>query len=328
MDRQDEPQVIEERFRAMGTDVHLVVVGGDRGHLALARNRIDTLERRWSRFRPDSEVSALNAAGGEPLRVSADTALLVGMAQHAWRLTGGYFDPSLLHALRAAGYDRSYEQLATRASSGAGPTSDGATLTLTRSLVVDIDVRGHVVTFPPDLGFDPGGIGKGLAADLVSELLMEAGAAGCCVNLGGDLRVRGRSPGGDGWTLSIDHPCASEPVALVGLHDGALASSTVLCRTWLTDGTPRHHLLDPLTGEPTTSDVAFSSVIAGEAWLAEVLAKAALLRGTTRAFDLLGRGAAGLIVDHDGRVRTSPAFTAYTGGRPPEGAIAPRPTRS
>jgi len=312
-------RVVEARWHAMGTEVHVVVVGGDRGHLALARNRIDTLERRWSRFRTDSEISRLNASGGEPLEVSADTASLVALAQHAWRLTGGSFDPTLLHALCAAGYDRSFEQV--RSGTATIPAVP-ARLPLVRPLVTDIDVRGHVVTLPDGLGFDPGGIGKGLAADLVAELLLDAGAAGCCVNIGGDLRVLGAGPADPGWTLGIDDPRSSRPVALIGLRDGAVATSTVLRRAWLTDGSPRHHLIDPVSGEPTVSDVALASVVAGQAWLAEVLATAALLRGTSRAFDLLDPTAAGLVVDHDGGVQTSPGFTRFTGGLVPATRLA------
>ncbi|MFN8023940.1 MAG: FAD:protein FMN transferase [Acidimicrobiales bacterium] len=306
--------VVEDRWHAMGTQVHVVVVGGDRGHLALARNRIDTLERRWSRFRHDSEVSRLNAAQGEPLEVSADTALLVALAQHAWRLTGGTFDPTLLHALHAAGYDRSFDEV--RAGTATTPAVP-ARLPIVRPLVTDVDVRGHLVTFPAGLGFDAGGIGKGLAADLTAELLVDAGATGCCVNLGGDLRVIGAGPAGAGWTIAIDEPRTDEPVATVGLADGAVATSTALRRTWLSNGEPRHHLIDPVTGEPSASDVALASAIAGEAWLAEVLAKTALLRGTARAFDVFDRDTAGLVVDHAGRVRTSDGLARFTGGRTP-----------
>lgn len=303
--------VLETRWRAMGTDVHVVVVGGDRGHLALARNRIDALERRWSRFRDDSEVSLLNAADGEPTAVSADTVLLVESAQEAWRLTGGAFDPTLLHELRAAGYDRSFEQIGPR------DRPAPAAFVHRRALVVDVEISGHVITLPRGLGFDAGGIGKGLAADLVSSLLLDAGAAGCCVNLGGDLRVRGGSPEGDGWTIGVEHPAATRPIATLGLREGAVATSTVLRRRWWIDGTERHHLIDPATGEPATSDVALATVVTGEAWMAEVLATAALLRGTARAFDLLDRHSAGLVVDHDGYLRTSERFGAFVGATRP-----------
>ena len=109
-DRQ--PQTAERRFRAMGSDAHVIVVGDDAAALLdLAQRMIDQLEHRWSRFLLDSEVSLLNAAAGEPVMVTAETVLLVQRAIAAWRLTGGAYDPTLLDALRAAGYDRTFDEL-------------------------------------------------------------------------------------------------------------------------------------------------------------------------------------------------------------------------
>jgi thiamine biosynthesis lipoprotein len=304
-----QPTVHEERFRAMGSDIHLLVVGGDGRLLALARARIDELEQRWSRFRPDSEVSRLNATAGRATTVADDTRLLVERAVEAWRLTGGGFDPTLLDALRAAGYDRSFDELADDGRPIAVPQ-----LSAVRPGPTDIVVDGDSVMLPAGMGFDPGGIGKGLAADLVSALLIDEGAAGACVNMGGDLRVRGESPTGAGWTLAIEHPWCTAPIALVGLGDGAVATSSVLRRVWQVDGVRRHHLINPSTGEPSTSDLALACAIAGDAWIAEVLAKAVLLRGADRAFDLLDASTAALAVGHDGTVIASPGFAAFLGG--------------
>ena len=70
----------EVRFRAMGSECHLVVMGGDADALRRAQARVDELEARWSRFLPDSEVSLLNADAGAPVEVSADTVMLVERA--------------------------------------------------------------------------------------------------------------------------------------------------------------------------------------------------------------------------------------------------------
>ena len=73
---------------------------------------------------------------------------------------------------------------------------------------------------PAGVGFDPGGIGKGLAADLVADETMAGGALGVCVNMGGDLRVRGRSPDSESWTVAVEHQLAPEPVVMVALSGG------------------------------------------------------------------------------------------------------------
>ncbi|HEX4820666.1 MAG TPA: FAD:protein FMN transferase, partial [Acidimicrobiales bacterium] len=108
----------EARFRAMGSDVHVVVVGGPDGLLDVAHRRIDELEQRWSRFIPDSEISRLNACAGEPMAVSNDTIELVTRAIEAWRITGATFDPTVLGAVLRAGYTTSFEMLPAHPSAG------------------------------------------------------------------------------------------------------------------------------------------------------------------------------------------------------------------
>ena len=107
----------EIRFRAMGSEIHLVVMG-DHRLLDVARRRIDDLERKWSRFIPTSEISRLNANRGEPVAVSDDTFLLVRRALEGWRATGGRFDPTVLGDLVRAGYDRPFEAVVLHADGG------------------------------------------------------------------------------------------------------------------------------------------------------------------------------------------------------------------
>jgi thiamine biosynthesis lipoprotein len=287
----------------MGTDAHVIVAGGNEALADAARRRLFDLEQRWSRFVPTSEVNRLTAAAGSAVDVSAETALLVRRAVEAWRLTGGAFDPTVLGDLIRAGYDRPFADIDRRP--GASDLVIGCT---------DIVVDGTMVGLPRGTGFDAGGIGKGLAVDIVAEEVMGAGAEGVCINLGGDLRVLGISPDG-AWTIAIEHEWHRRPIASVGLTEGAVATSTTLCRRWelRDDIGPRHHLIDPVTGEPSTTDLTLATVITGDAWIAEVLAKAVLLRGSTRAFDLLTPGDAALAVDDRGVVFTSAEFAAFTG---------------
>jgi thiamine biosynthesis lipoprotein len=309
---------VELRFRAMGSDAHVIVVGGAPvlGHRAVAW--IDDLERRWSRFLPDSEVCELNRSAGRPVVVSSPTALLVERAVGGHRLSGGSFDPTVLGDLLRAGYDRSFDELTGRTRRVPSFLAAGCER---------IRIDGCTVTLPPEVGFDPGGIGKGLAADLVTSRLLEAGARGACVNLGGDVRLRGCGPTGGSWTVALEHPATAAPIAKLGLHEGAVATSTTLRRRWRTAAGEAHHLIDPGTGQPSTSDLTFVSVVTEEAWRAEILAKAILLRGSTHPFDLIGDlvgdgtatgSAAALVVDRAGRVQTSSGFADFTRGSGPD----------
>jgi thiamine biosynthesis lipoprotein len=110
----------ELRFRAMGCDVHVLIGGGRPDLLETTRELIGDLERRWSRFRDDSEISLLNRRAGRPVRVSRQTVELVGHALEGARVTAGRYDPTVLGAVLRAGYDRSFELLGPfRGASGA-----------------------------------------------------------------------------------------------------------------------------------------------------------------------------------------------------------------
>jgi thiamine biosynthesis lipoprotein len=286
----------------MGSDAHVIVEGGCEQLADEARRRLFDLEQRWSRFLPNSEVNLLNDHAGQTVVVSAETALLVERAIEAWRITGGAFDPTVLGDVIRAGYDRTFEEL------GPNPVASELVIGCT-----DIEINGRDIRLPAGTGFDSGGIGKGLAADLVAVEVMAAGADGVCINLGGDLRVLGMSADGN-WTVAVEHPSFDEPIARVGLEHGAVATSTTLKRRWLVGHEERHHLIDPQTGRPSTTDLTLATVIAGEAWIAEVMAKAVLLRGSVRAFDLLdAEQTAALVVNDEGAVLMSEGFAAFTG---------------
>ncbi len=301
------------RVPAMGTEAHLVLVGAADGVATHLLDLLGRLERRWSRFLPNSEVSRLNALAGQPLRVHPSTLLLVEQAIEAWRLTGGAFDPTVLGDVVRAGYDTSLSD------SFAGPLdlpspverAPGCSDLVRACSDIEVDHADSIVRLPPGTGFDPGGIGKGLAADLLVDEAIRAGVAGVCADIGGDLRVEGRAPNGGSWTISVEHPARATPLALLDVASGAVATSTTLRRRWTVGGRDRHHVIDPRTGQPSDTDVDVMTIVAGEAWQAEVLATAGLLRGSARAFDLLDASAHGLAVTSLGEVTCSPGLGPY-----------------
>ena len=306
----------------MGTTARLYYTDGIAGLDQRMCALVDGLEGSWSRFVEDSEVSRLNKAAGTPMVVGPRTLLLVERALQASRLTRGWFDPTLLHELTRAGYDRPFADLTPP---GLGPL----VLTVDRRADPGEAVRLHewdavasrvlvdhdtaTVTLPGDAAFDPGGIGKGLAADLLVQAATDGGATAVLVDLGGDIATAGRAPVG-GWQVEIENPFdRSESIATAHLPWGAIATSSRSRRRWRgPDGSERHHLIDPTTGEPSTSDVAAATVIAGECWLAESVAKAAVLAGLETGLDLVGSlGLHALLVDADGTLHATPGMNGF-----------------
>ncbi len=282
----------EISFRAMGTTAHVIVEGGGKGLIEMARTRVADLEERWSRFRPDSEISRLNRDGWA--RISPETVGLISRAIAGWERTGGRFDPTVHRSMVDLGYDRDFSAIAANTASDHTTTAAPG--------CVGIQVTGGLARLPNGVGFDPGGIGKGYAADLVAEELVAAGASAVLVNLGGDLRAAG-CPAAGGWGIRVAEAAAEVDVTLT-IAAGAVATSTPLRRRWSSGGVARHHLIDPGTGRPTPATApVLVSVVAGEGWWAEVCTKAAMLTPPTLLAGMLGEAAA--LVVHSDRTRTT-----------------------
>lgn len=302
--------VTETHFRAMGSDAHLVLVDADPRLLEDAREHLELLEARWSRFRASSELSALNARPGRPVVVSEDTCALIARAVGAWHATRGRFDPTILPALRVAGCDRDFATVVVD-DDGAIATAPRAPMPALGCAGIVVDAPARAVTLPDGVTLDLGGIGMGYAADLLAASLLRAGARGACVNLGGDLRVAGKPPEGDAWTVEVDDPFR-RGTGSIDVVSGAVATSSRLRRAWRRRGRDEHHRVEPATGRPARTGLASVTVVAVEAWWAEVLAKAAFVAGPIEGARVVtGAGATGLFVYDDGRVEDLPGLDAF-----------------
>jgi thiamine biosynthesis lipoprotein len=304
----------ERVFEVMGTTAHVIVVGGPSNLVERGAARLAELEGRWSRFRSDSELSRLNERSGVPVVVSPETYLLVERALDGRRITTGLFDPTLLPELRDAGYDRSFELIehddpprAVEGGDGRAHRADSNPRSPDRSRTeaIQLDPIVRSIRLPSGVEIDPGGIGKGLAADMVVELLRAEGAAGAMVNVGGDLAASGVAPDGGGWTVAVADPSDADRIAVsLTFAEGAVASSWRTKRTWTRGGVLQHHVIDPKTGLPARSRAAGATVIAGAGWRAEVLAKAVLLAEPGDAARIVADNeAAGIAFADDGTVR-------------------------
>ena len=247
-------------FSVMGTTADITVVGGPRALVDVARGRLTDLERRWSRFIPTSEVSRLNRAEGIPRRVSSETRLLVQRALEGHDVTGGRFDPTLLGAVLRAGYVESFDQLGHRHRPRRVASSYD-----TGARRIEVDESAGTVRIPIGVGFDPGGIGKGLAADLVAEELVKLGADG-------HVRERRRRPprarsaagrrsvaGRGGRTLGRR--------MLRWRSSGCGRARSRRARGCAAAGcaktaSAQHHLVDPLTGGSSHSPVLAATAVA------------------------------------------------------------------
>lgn len=253
----------------MGTTVAVTVHGG-RLDANDVLAEIDRLEQSWSRFRPDSELNRLNDCSGSLTVVSSTLLVLVEHLMAAHRLTGGRFDPTMGAQIAALGYDRTYRDLRDSSRQPVRPLPD-----IVRADDVVVIPCTAAVLLPAGVRLDPGGLGKGLAADLAATMACDAGADGVLIDLGGDIVTRGCAPDRGPWRIDVPST-GMRPRRILELRDGAVATSDTSVRTWTVSGVRHRHVLDPHTGLPLERDLR-ATVVAGAGWWAEAAATAAII---------------------------------------------------
>jgi len=256
------------------------------------------LERCWSRFRPESDISRLNRAGGQAVDVDASTVVLLREMANAAQVTDGAFDPTLLGAIVGLGYGPAWSngpECGSQAAAGVGIDRRAGWVDDTM-----IDVDGSRVCLPPGVQLDPGAIGKGLAADIVAAEIYGVGAAAVRVVVGGD--VRSSAP----TIVGIGAPDGSGRIIdRISIAAGGVATSGTGRRWASPGGDIVHHVLDPRTRRSVAHrgplEIVQVSVAAATGASAEAWATASLVDGPAIVAERLDqRGVAALAVGRDG----------------------------
>ncbi len=288
----------------MASSTQVIAVGPQPGALAVAEERLRQLEMSWSRFIETSDISRVNQHPGHWVPVSGDTIRLIDTMQLASAITSRGFDPTHLSSVMALGYVSSIDD-STNSTMQVGQRD--ARLTIDD---VDIDRVGSALRLPIGLSLDPGGIGKGLAADIVVTELLAAGTAGMLISIGGDIAAAGEPPSEQGWIVNVDDPHQpGKPITTLAVSGGGVATSSTMSRRWHYGGSARHHIVDSASGTQSTTDLAAVTAVANAGWLAEAHATAGLLRGADGVIEYLdAHGLTGLAVTGDGAMLSTAAL--------------------
>lgn len=237
----------------------------------LVISQLRAVEQAASRFRPDSEVSRLQHAGGQPQQVSPLLAELVGAALVAAERTGGDVDPTIGRALVELGYQRDFTGI---------PKQAGSVRVAVRPAPgwQRVQMAGQWLTVPPDVLLDLGATAKAVTADRCAEQIARRFGVGVLVSLGGDIATAGPGPDG-GWQVRVeDHP--SDRACRVALPAGAaIATSSTVSRQWRRGDRVLHHVLNPRTCQPAQPVWRSVTVAAYSCLYANTLTTAALVRG-------------------------------------------------
>ena len=240
--------------------------------------RIEQLEQQFSTYRPESDLSRFNAAGGTDwISVPSELAQVAGQAREISALAGGAYDATIQPLVQLWGFG-------TQRRDGTLP--DATEIARARSLVDWRQLESRLA--PPALRraragitADFSSIAKGFTADAVSDLLALLGAPNHLVLMGGDVRSGGTGAEGKGWRVAIEQPgdAAGQVAGVVALHGEALSTSGDYRNFFEAGGRRYGHIIDPRTGRPVAGELAAVSVIAATGSQASALATALFVLG-------------------------------------------------
>ena len=287
------------KFPALGSTA-LVAVSSESG-LGAAREAVERVvadfDLACSRFRDDSELTALNREAGSAVPVGP---LMLGAVQAALRaakLTDGDVDPTVGQALITLGYDRDFDSVRDQPQRVRFAAVPGWR-------TIEVDQESATVRVPRGVTLDLGATAKALAADrAATEAHLRAGC-GVLVGLGGDFAIAGPAPA-PGWRIRVtdDHRAALDaPGQWITLRSGGLATSSTTTRRWRAGAEGVHHVLDPATGGPAAVVWRTASVTAASCLDANIAATAAIVRGEEAVGWLDSLGLPSRLVRADGAV--------------------------
>ena len=267
-------------------------------------------EQTCSRFIPGNPLAQLNNSPNEGVEVPELLFEAVKVAANAFERSNGLFDPRVINTLKEIGYADSFE-------AGSSPHGNlPSTHTEPESWNPTFEHIGssykiNLSGAPVDLG----GIGKGLAVDLLSASLRELATSGF-INAGGDLQAWGQSPEAGAWRIGVENPFDSseaDPIAVLEISDTGLATSSVRKRRWKTqDGDDVHHLINPKTGRPANSGLAAVTVVHKHTNVAETLTKTLFIEGESSILETCNSNQiAALWVTTQGEIGYSDSMTQH-----------------
>lgn len=279
-----QPEVTHFEFAgsAMGTSWHVTVVAppGDVREDALNEvmaAAIDAVEQSMSTWLEDSDVSRTNNAGPGWHRVPTEFCEFVAAALAISSETGGAFDPTAGALVNLWGFgpgDMRFEPPAEAELDAVRAVSGHDKLEADCSRPALRKAAGGVYV-------DLSAIAKGYAVDRVADILDARSVSDYLVEIGGELRVRGRNPAGGPWRIAIElpDPGGRGVQRVVEITDTAVATSGDYRNFFEYDGRRYSHTIDPRTGRPIEHDAAAVTVVTLPAARADALATALLVLG-------------------------------------------------
>ena len=285
------------------TVVTVTLYGADAGLMEDIWTACSRYEQLLSKTVWDSDVSRINAAGGEAVTVDPETWDILRRAREISAATGGAFSVTIAPLSAMWDFTDGTNRMPTEEERLAAlPLVDDSKIVLGEN---------NTVTLPAGMQVDLGGIAKGYIADKVAEMV-KGRASGAILSFGGNVYAVGGKPDGSAFNVGVQDPFKGSGVAMavVSVKDLSVVTSGTYERGFEVDGVRYHHILNPETGLPSDSDLVSATLVMTSSMDADALATACIVVGSEKALALLAdMGVDAVLVTSGGEVLTTPGFT-------------------
>jgi thiamine biosynthesis lipoprotein len=303
-----------KKIKALGTEVEFYLASDKKldfnQDLRELELLVDNFEKRFSRFKENSELSLLNSSINS-FKSSGDLINILIVAKEFYQITEGIFDPTILNTLESSGYDKSFDLI----------DSDKLVKHSNNLVSIDfnqviIDRKNKEINKPFGLKIDLGGIGKGYVVDLLAKSIKNKGYQNFWVSAGGDMYLAGKTENDKLYQVGVQNPVKLES-DLFNLTvidpELAVATSGVAKRQWLNNGVSHNHVIDPRTNSSVENDLLAVTIVSDQTVKADIFAKTVLILGRDAGLNFIShqKNTECLIIDKKLEVSLSKNMNKY-----------------
>jgi thiamine biosynthesis lipoprotein len=264
---------------AQGTTYNITYVAGAYANYRSAIDSIfNVIDQSLSTYQQGSIISQINR--NETAEVDAHFKEVFNQSQAVAEKTNGLFDPTVAPLVNAYGFGFTKKEMVTPA--------------LIDSLKKMIGYRhvwlngNQLMKRFPEVMLDFNAIAPGYTVDVLAAFLESKGIQNYLVELGGEVRSKGKKLDGSAWTLGIEQPEDNQVEGAklftrIKLDDYALATSGNYKKFYLEEGKKYSHIIDPATGYPAKNSLLSATVIAPDCISADAYATAFMVMGLEKA---------------------------------------------
>ena len=280
-----ESEPVERTFYSLGTIIQLKVAG-KHAEKAIdeAVAKLNDIDDKMSAFKNHSDISNINNNSGEDFQVvSEETFSLIKTSIKYSKLTEGAFDPTIRPLVNLWGIGTDFENVPSQEE-----IDEKLRLVNYKNIILDND-NNSIKLIYKNQSLDLGGIAKGYATDVVKDIFLKHNIKSAILDLGGNIYVLGNKTDGTPWKVGIQDPFASRGnfIGVLNVKNKSVVTSGYYEKYFIEDGKTYHHIIDPLTGYPSDSNIISATIISDNSIDGDGLSTGVYIMGLEKATKLV-----------------------------------------